>query len=149
MLGNVSDHVYEDTRGVKVFRVLGLLAIRKLKFTSLLENLEKQRLSPHRFDIFLDAVINISICGSYVILFSIGILALNGQYDDGLILVQMGKVVFALQMMDKLIWPMIAFGWVASLTQKSFASLKRIRPLFEIESFENGVVKIDKGNRKD
>jgi ATP-binding cassette subfamily B protein len=142
LLGKVSDHVYEDTRGVKVFRVLGLLSVRKSKFKGLLHNLEKQRLLPHKFDIFLDMVINVSICLSYGILFIIGIKSMRGELGASAALINMGKVVFTLQIMDKLIWPMIAIGWVASLTQKSFASLKRIRPLFEIDRFENGDVKL-------
>ncbi len=57
-------------------------------------------------------------------------------YGGGLVLrgeITVGQFVTFYFFLNKLVWPMIAIGWVANLTQRGLASLLRIRGILDIQ----------------
>src|SRR5690606_35542836 len=141
ILGDLSDHVYEESIGVKIFRVLKLIAIRKSKFELKLQDLYKRRLKIAYLDVALEGFLSSLSFVSIGILFWLTYLALKGGEEFSKFAI-IGTVVLALQLIDKLIWPMMAIAFSATLFQKAKAASKRFKPIMDLPQFKNGHEKI-------
>ncbi|MBF0300451.1 MAG: ABC transporter ATP-binding protein, partial [Oligoflexia bacterium] len=138
LLSKMSDQIYESSVGMKIFRVLSVIKIRKSKFYELIFELYGKRIEISKVDVIFDAIINILSFSSMALLF---IFAYYAQISGNVTLkafVVIGTIVLMVKTMEKIIWPMMAVAFLANIIERASASMGRLRDLFNITPFKNG-----------
>lgn len=124
---DITARVQENLSGVRVVRAYAREEREQAEFERLnLEYLEDNRRLigwTVAFHPLLQGLIGI---GFVAVLWYGGVLVIRGG-------ITVGEFVSFQLFLNKLIWPMIAIGWVANLAQRGLASLTRIRQILETE----------------
>ena len=123
----ITARVQENLSGVRVVRAYAREEREQAEFERLnLEYLEDNRRLigwTVAFHPLLQGLVGI---GFVAVLWYGGVLVIRGG-------ITVGEFVSFQLFLNKLIWPMIAIGWVANLAQRGLASLTRIRQILETE----------------
>ncbi|MBF0362003.1 MAG: ABC transporter ATP-binding protein [Oligoflexia bacterium] len=139
LLSKMSDQIYESTIGMKIFRVLAVLEIRKSKFIDLISELYQKRIEISKVDVLFDAIINVLSFASLAMLFIFAYYAAReGSPTSIKAFAIIGTIVLMVKTMEKIIWPMMAISYLASITERASASMGRLRDIFQITPFKNG-----------
>ncbi|MBF0364750.1 MAG: ABC transporter ATP-binding protein [Oligoflexia bacterium] len=142
ILAKMSDNVYENSIGIKIFRVLSLIEIRRSKFGGLVDELYGRRMTSAKVDIWLDTFISVLSFFSMAAMLLLAYFALNPTHTHLSAFVAIGTVVMVMKLLEKIIWPMMAFAYLANMLERARASVKRLRILYEIKAFKNGTTPI-------
>ncbi|MBF0206866.1 MAG: ABC transporter ATP-binding protein [Oligoflexia bacterium] len=142
ILGKMSDAVYENSVGMKIFKVLSMLEIRTSKFDLLLQDLYEKRLKISKVDILLDTFVSVLSLLSMAVLFLLAYFALNPNNQNLRAFTALGTIVLVLKLLEKIIWPMMAFAYFANLLERAKSSIQRLQPLYELRSLNCGLTRM-------
>lgn len=131
-LGKVSDHIFEESIGAKFFKVLRLFSVRFSKFEFITKDIFKDTISLNRFDVSFEATIQL------IILISFSFLFYSIYNQNGNMLIGFGAIAVAVQLLNKLVWPMMAVSYVQNFYQGARAASNRLGNLYQLEGFKNG-----------
>jgi ATP-binding cassette subfamily B protein len=125
MFSDISSRVQENLAGVRMVRAFAQEKAELRRFAELnrqyiAHNLKLVRIQGV-FQPLLEALIGITFL---VVLWAGGRQVLLGR-------ITLGSFIMFNTFMGRLVWPMIAVGWVVNLTQRGSASLGRINQIFE------------------
>jgi ATP-binding cassette subfamily B protein len=124
MFSDISSRVQENLAGVRMVRAFAqekaeLRRFAELNKTYIAQNLRLVRIQGV-FQPLLEALIGVTFL---VVLWAGGRQVLLGR-------ITLGSFIMFNTFMGRLVWPMIAVGWVVNLTQRGSASLSRINQIF-------------------
>ncbi len=119
-LGELSQYVYEEAQGAKFFRAEGLLELRRRRYDLLLGALFRRQLGNARWELGLDGTLQLVVQGSYLTVLG---LAASGR---GELAAGLGTLTVSLQLLDKLLWPLMAVSYLMNLWQAAAAGAKRL-----------------------
>jgi ATP-binding cassette subfamily B protein len=124
MFSDISSRVQENLAGVRMVRAFAqekaeLRRFAELNRTYIAQNLRLVRIQGV-FQPLLEALIGVTFL---VVLWAGGRQVLLGR-------ITLGSFIMFNTFMGRLVWPMIAVGWVVNLTQRGSASLSRINQIF-------------------
>ncbi len=122
-LGGLSQYVFEEAQGAKFFRAEGLLDMRRQRYGFLLDTLLGRQLGTTKWELGLDGTLQTVILGSYLVVLA---LAAHGQQETAL---NLGTVTVSLQLLDKLLWPLMAVSYLMNLFQSAAAGARRLQEL--------------------
>src|SRR5215469_6902250 len=122
---DISSRVQENLAGVRMVRAFVQERAELRRFETLNRQYIAQNLKLVRiqgfFQPLLEALIGVTFL---VVLWAGGYQVLRGR-------ITLGSFIMFNTYMGKLVWPMIALGWVVNLMQRGSASLARINQIFE------------------
>ncbi len=142
VLGKISDHIHETSVGVKVFRVLNLFGMRHLRYQGLLGNLYKQNYRLAKYDSLLETGLDFQIFFCQMILFFLCVLAFTKRVEGLEVFAVVGTVVLVVQLMGKLVWPLMAVSYLATMFERARAAVSRLRPLYELKESPQGTIRM-------
>lgn len=131
-LGKVSDHIFEESVGAKLFKVLRLFSVRLSKFDGITKEIFRDTISLNRLDVSFEATIQL------IILISFSFLFYSIYHQNGNILISFGAIAVAVQLLNKLVWPMMAVSYVQNFYQGARAASTRLDNLYQLDEFKNG-----------
>jgi ATP-binding cassette subfamily B protein len=124
MFSDISSRVQENLAGVRMVRAFAQEKAELRRFAELNRQYIAQNLKLVRiqgvFQPLLEALIGVTFL---VVLWAGGRQVLLGR-------ITLGSFIMFNTFMGRLVWPMIAVGWVVNLTQRGSASLGRINQIF-------------------
>jgi ATP-binding cassette subfamily B protein len=124
MFSDISSRVQENLAGVRMVRAFAQEKAELRRFAELNQRYIAQNLKLVRiqgvFQPLLEALIGVTFL---VVLWAGGRQVLLGR-------ITLGSFIMFNTFMGRLVWPMIAVGWVVNLTQRGSASLGRINQIF-------------------
>ncbi len=129
-LGDLSQYVADESQGARFFRAEGLIEIRRRRYEILLKGLLGRQLDISKWELVLDGSLQFVIQTSYL---TVLILAWQGQ---GSMAQGLGALTVSLQLLDKLIWPLMSISYLMSLYQQARTGARR---LHEIEKLPTKV----------
>lgn len=135
-LGKVSDHIFEESIGAKLFKVLRLFSVRFSKFEKITSDIFKDTIALNRLDVGFEATIQ---C---IILISFSFLFYSIYHQDAQMLIGFGAIAVAVQLLNKLVWPMMAVSFVQNFYQGARAASTRLQNLYQLEEVKNGAENI-------
>lgn len=124
--GKMSQHVFEEISGVRLFRSFHLTKARSAKYQNILELLFKDQLTIGKLDLLIDLTIQIVIMCSYV---AVIVLALKNQNSKAL---SISLFAVSLQLLDKLTWPVSSLGHLLSFYQSARAAISRMNTVLDL-----------------
>lgn len=136
-LGDLSQYVYEETQGVRFFRAEGLTQIRRHKYDILLKSLLSKQLSVSKWELGLDGTLQLVLQSGY---FAVLVLAWQGH---GAMAQGLGALTVALQLLNKLTWPLMSFGYLMNLFQQARTGARRLEAINSLTEKRMGEVKIE------
>ncbi|MBT3983573.1 MAG: ABC transporter ATP-binding protein [Bacteriovoracaceae bacterium] len=142
LLGDISDKVHEESVGVKIFRVLRLQGVRRTKFRGLLDSLYETNKSIGVVDLCFESFLLSLIFMSRAILFLCAYFALTSNEMWLKDFASLGVIILVLKLLDKLIWPMMSFSYLATLSEKAKAAVRRMSYIYELEPAYKGEHKV-------
>jgi ATP-binding cassette subfamily B multidrug efflux pump len=123
--GTLSDRTQENLSGMRVVKVFVQEEAEKELFQRENESYLKKFMRLMVFQGLLEPVIGLLLGGAYVlVLYLLGPAVINGH-------ITLGDFVAVTFYLGQLVWPMLAFGWVINITQRSTASMNRIQKIFD------------------
>jgi ATP-binding cassette subfamily B multidrug efflux pump len=123
---DISTRVQESLAGVRVVRAYAQEAREEEEFRQVNEEYLKQNKRLIGWSVAFNPLLQALIGIGYVaVLWYGGLLVIRGG-------ITVGEFVTFNFFLGKLIWPMIAIGWVANLLQRGTASLQRIRAILDV-----------------
>lgn len=131
-LGGLSQYVYEESSGAKFFRAQGLITGRRHRYALLLERLLGKQLEIARWELRLDGTLQLVVQGSYLVVLG---LAWGGRHREALFL---GSLTVSLQLLDKLLWPMMSVNYLMNLYQAAAAGARRLHPVLSLQAKDLG-----------
>lgn len=131
-LGDLSQFVYEETQGARFFRAEGLIELRRKKYEILLKSLFGKQLEISRWELGLDGTLQTVIQASYL---TVLILAWQGH---GVMSEGLGALTVSLQLLDKLLWPLMSVSYLMNLYQQAHSGAKRYRLIEELPAKKQG-----------
>lgn len=131
-LGDISQHVFEETQGVRFFRAENLLEVRKNKYQTLLKSLVGNQLNITKWELSLDATLQTVIQSSYMVVI---FLAWRGHTESAQ---GLGALTVSLQLLDKLLWPLMSFSYLMNLYQQAKAGSQRLQLVSDLAPKMNG-----------
>lgn len=131
-LGNLSQYVYEESQGARFFRTEGLIELRRQKYDLLLGGLLKKQLGIAKWELGLDGTLQTVIQSSYL---TVLVLAWQGH---GPMAQGLGTLTVSLQLLDKLLWPLMAVSHLMNLYQQAHAGAKRFHTLDSLPAKTQG-----------
>jgi ATP-binding cassette subfamily B multidrug efflux pump len=135
-LGDLSQYVFEEAQGARFFRAEGLLEVRRRRYDILLQRLLGKQIEISRLEIGLDATLQFVIHSSYVIVLIFAWLGL-GPMAEGL-----GSLTITLQLLDKLIWPLMSLNYIMNLYQQALTGSRRYSEISSLPQKQDGLKKI-------
>ncbi len=120
MLGNLSQFVFEESQGARFFRAEGLIEVRRFRYEMILKSLLSKQLEISRLDLGLDAVLQTVFQMSYLIVLTLAWQG-HGEMAQGL-----GALTVSLQLLDKLLWPLMSIGYIINSYQSAVTAWKRL-----------------------
>jgi ATP-binding cassette subfamily B multidrug efflux pump len=136
ILGDLSQYVFEEAQGVRFFRSEGLIEVRRKRYELLLWSLLKKQLYISRLELGLDATLQWVIHSSYLIVLILAWLGL-GPMAAGL-----GSLTVSLQLLDKLLWPLMSINYLMNLYQLARTGGRRYEEIVSLTPKLNGDEKI-------
>ena len=121
ILGDLSQYVYEEGQGAKFFRSEGLIELRRRKYDVLIQTLFHRQIGNTRWELGLDSCLQMVIQVSYLMVLG---LAYAGKSSAAF---NLGTLTLSLQLLDKLIWPLMAMTYLMNLLQSASAGARRLR----------------------
>jgi ATP-binding cassette, subfamily B, multidrug efflux pump len=124
---DVTTKVQENLAGVRVVRAYAREVREEAEFEqvneSYLEGNRRLAALSTAFQPLLQGLVGI---GFAAVLWYGGLLVIRGR-------ISLGELITFQLYLSRLVWPMIAIGWVVNLTQRGLASLARIRKILDTE----------------
>lgn len=118
-MGDLSQYVYEEAQGSRFFRAEGLIELRRRKYDLLLRRLLGKQLDNSRWELGLDGTLQLVIHTSYL---TVLILASQGY---GPLAKGVGALTVSLQLLDKLVWPLMSINYLMNLYQQARTGARR------------------------
>lgn len=137
-LGELSQYVYEESQGAKFFRAEGLIELRRHKYEILINHLLGRQLENARWELGLDATLQAVIQASYV---AVLVLAFQGQAEAA---TDLGTLTVSLQLLDKLLWPLMATSYLMNLLQSAAAAARRLQKVQDLTPKQQGSAELTK-----
>ncbi|TCP64281.1 ATP-binding cassette subfamily B protein [Baia soyae] len=140
----MNDKVQESMAGVRVIKAFGQEDDEKKEFGGLLDDVVQKNVAVARVDGLYDPTIIILMGISTLITIAVGTLKV---LDDTITVGQLTQFTILL---GKLIWPMLAFGWLFNIVEKGRASYDRVNILLttepQIQDLPDAVAEIPTGD---
>lgn len=125
-MGDLSQYVYEEAQGARFFRTEGLIELRRKKYDLILQGLFGRQLGITKWELGLDGTLQTVIQTSYL---TVLVLAWQGQ---GPMAQGLGTLTVSLQLLDKLLWPLMSVGYLMNLFQQARAGSRRYALIDEL-----------------
>lgn len=125
-MGDLSQYVYEEAQGARFFRTEGLIELRRKKYDLILQGLFGRQLGITKWELGLDGTLQTVIQTSYL---TVLVLAWQGQ---GPMAQGLGTLTVSLQLLDKLLWPLMSVGYLMNLFQQARAGARRYQVIDEL-----------------
>lgn len=122
-LGDLSQYVADESQGARFFRAEGLLEIRRRRYEILLKGLLGRQLDISKWELVLDGSLQLVIQTSYL---TVLILAWQGH---GPMAQGLGALTVSLQLLDKLVWPLMSISYLMSLYQQARTGARRLQEI--------------------
>jgi ATP-binding cassette subfamily B protein len=119
----ISQFIYEDSAGIKIFRSFFLLPWRKNKYYQLTQGLKNHTIQIAKLDLSLELCLQIIAFSSLFISLYLSYF----EVQNGLIAI--GQVAITLQLIDKLMWPILSINYLVTLYQGAFTGFKRLQKI--------------------
>jgi len=136
-LGDLSQYIYEDAAGSRFFRAEGLLEIRRHRYQLLLNKLVGRQLGITKWELGLDATLQSVIQTSYLTVLVLAFTG-HGQMSQGL-----GVLTVSIQLLDKLLWPLMSFSYLMNLFQQAKAGALRYQDITALSHKTSGEIELD------
>ena len=131
-LGDLSQYVFEESQGARFFRAEGLIEIRRRKYDLLLQGLLKRQLGISKWELGLDGTLQTVIQTSYL---TVIVLAWQGH---GVMAQGLGALTVSLQLLDKLLWPLMSISYLMNLFQQARTGARRYHSIDELPLKKQG-----------
>lgn len=138
ILGDISQYVYEEAQGARFFRAEGLIELRRRKYEMILRTLLGKQLEIAKWELGLDGTLQTVIQSSYL---TVLILAWQGH---GVMAQGLGALTVSLQLLDKLLWPLMSVTYVMNLYQGAKSGAKRYYEIDRLNLKTQGNKKLQK-----
>lgn len=125
-LGDLSQYVFEESQGARFFRAEGLIEIRRKRYELLLSSLFGKQLQISKWELGLDATLQTVIQSSYLIVLILAWQG-HGEMASGL-----GSLTVSLQLLDKLLWPLMSISYFMNLYQGAVTAGKRLKTIEDL-----------------
>jgi ATP-binding cassette subfamily B multidrug efflux pump len=135
-LGDLSQYIYEEAQGARFFRAEGLIEVRRKKYDLFLRTLLSRQLEISRLELGLDATLQSVIYSSYLAVLILAWLG-HGAMASGL-----GSLVVTLQLLDKLLWPLMSINYLMNLYQQARTGSRRFSEIAKLPPKINGHEKL-------
>lgn len=122
-LGDLSQYVADESQGARFFRAEGLIEIRRRRYEILLKSLLGRQLDISRWELVLDGSLQLVIQTSYL---TVLILAWQGH---GPMAQGLGALTVSLQLLDKLVWPLMSVSYLMNLYQQARTGARRLHEI--------------------
>lgn len=136
-LGDLSQYIYEDASGSRFFRAEGLLEIRRHRYQLLLSKLLGRQLGITKWELGLDATLQSVIQTSYLTVLTLAFMG-HGEMSQGL-----GVLTVSIQLLDKLLWPLMSFSYLMNLFQQARAGATRYQDIMALTHKTTGNIALD------
>lgn len=136
-LGELSQYVFEESQGSRFFRAEGLIEVRRRKYDILLRGLLGKQLGIAKWELGLDGTLQTVIQTSYL---TVLVLAWQGQ---GPMAQGLGTLTVSLQLLDKLLWPLMSVSYLMNLYQQALAGAKKLVAIEELPSKKLGTLALE------
>ncbi|SDY02555.1 ABC transporter transmembrane domain-containing protein [Thermoactinomyces sp. DSM 45892] len=140
----MNDKVQESMAGVRVIKAFGQEDDEKKEFGGLLDDVVQKNVAVARVDGLYDPTIIILMGISTLITIAVGTLKV---LDDT---ITVGQLTQFTVLLGRLIWPMLAFGWLFNIVEKGRASYDRVNALLttepQIQDLSDAVAEIPSGD---
>jgi ATP-binding cassette subfamily B protein len=136
-LGDLSQYIYEDAAGSRFFRAEGLLEIRRHRYQLLLSKLLGRQLGITKWELGLDATLQSVIQTSYLTVLILAFMG-HGEMSQGL-----GVLTVSIQLLDKLLWPLMSFSYLMNLFQQAKAGSYRFQDITSLSQKSTGNIALD------
>ncbi len=124
---NLNDKVQENIAGVRVVKSFGLEKAEEKDFGNKSQDAVDKNIAVAKVDALFDPTILFIVGISYFLAIAFGA---RYVYLDELTI---GKLTTFIMYLGKLIWPMLAFGWLFNIMERGHASYDRINKLLNIK----------------
>ncbi len=131
-LGDLSQYVYEETQGARFFRAEGLIELRRHKYDIMLKGLFNRQLEISKWELGLDGTLQTVIQSSYL---AVLVLAWQGH---GVMAQGLGALTVSLQLLDKLLWPLMSISYLMNLFQQARTGARRYADIDELPKKKQG-----------
>ncbi|MDQ0417487.1 ATP-binding cassette subfamily B protein [Croceifilum oryzae] len=140
----MNDKVQESMAGVRVIKAFGQEDAEKKEFGGLLDDVVQKNVAVARVDGLYDPTIIILMGISTLITIAVGTLKV---LDDT---ITVGQLTQFSILLGRLIWPMLAFGWLFNIVEKGRASYDRVNALLttkpQIQDLPDAVAEVPTGD---
>ncbi len=136
-LGDLSQYVFEEAQGARFFRAEGLIELRRRKYDVLLGGLLKKQMGIAKWELGLDGTLQTVIQTSYL---TVLVLAWQGH---GPMAQGLGTLTISLQLLDKLLWPLMSVSHVMNLYQQARAGSVRFTNITALPTKTQGQVVLE------
>lgn len=124
---DLNDRVQENVSGVRVIKAFGQEEAQKDIFREASSDVVKKNMSVARIDALFDPTITFIVALSFFLSLGFGaVFVVHGQMTIG------GLTSFTLYL-GRLVWPMLAFGFLFNIVERGRASYDRIRALLAVK----------------
>lgn len=135
-LGELSQYVYEETQGARFFRAEGLIELRRHKYDIMLKGLFNRQLEISKWELGLDGTLQTVIQSSYLVVL---LLAWQGH---GVMAQGLGALTVSLQLLDKLLWPLMSISYLMNLFQQARTGARRYADIDELPKKQQGTMEL-------
>lgn len=136
-LGDLSQYVADESQGARFFRAEGLIELRRRRYEILLKGLLGRQLDISKWELVLDGSLQLVIQTSYL---TVLVLAWQGQ---GPMAQGLGALTVSLQLLDKLVWPLMSISYLMSLYQQARTGARRLHQIERLPLKVQGSEKLD------
>lgn len=131
-LGDLSQYVYEESQGSRFFRAEGLIEVRRFRYEIILRSLLGKQLQISKLELGLDGTLQTVFQLSYLIVLVLAWQG-HGEMAQGL-----GALTVSLQLLDKLLWPLMSIGYIMNQYQGAVTGWKRLEQIESLTSKVQG-----------
>jgi ATP-binding cassette subfamily B multidrug efflux pump len=125
---DLNDKVQENISGVRVVKAFGQEEAEKESFRELSSDVVKKNIAVAKIDALFDPTIQVIVGVSFFLAITFGaVYVVNEELTIGQ-LTQFGMYL------GRLIWPMLAFGWLFNIVERGRASYDRVDALLSIKA---------------
>ena len=136
-IGELAQYVFEEAQGARFFRAEGLIEVRRRKYDVLLGGLLKNNLGFTKWELGLDGTLQTVIQTSYLTVLTLAY-AGEGAMAQGL-----GTLTVSLQLLDKLLWPLMSVSYLMNLYQQARAGSVRFEAINELPHKAQGQLMLE------
>jgi ATP-binding cassette subfamily B protein len=123
----MNDKVQENISGVRVIKAMGLEEKETEAFRMLTRDVAEKNIAVARVDALFEPTISAIVGFSFFLTVAVGAYyVVQGE-------ITVGELTQFSIYLGRLIWPMLAFGWLINILERGSASYDRIRSLLEVK----------------